>query len=358
MSRADDSWRDQLGLLRERADAVTAPKREWRAIAGEAHATVLAAAQLTAVGSARADHPVAGRDALALGIDAVTNYQGDPLRDELVAALERVSPDVYGNADLDEIVDRLNAMSDAQLDGLMNATQGSMLELQVEELLTSEALSWPEGAARFELADRNDAGVDGWFVDEQGEVMGQFQVKASETLDPAREHLGDYPGVDVIYADSHSASLADDAGLGQIRDTGVTHDQLLPTGADGQQSFVDAFSTSTAEGAIEVASALPLVTGALIGAELAWAKFRGEDMTAARHQATSRAVSSGVLWTVGSVTSAATGIGAAQFTIAVGGKTGQWALDRMTRELAPSMERLNQLRQVVAATREGASTTR
>lgn len=348
---ADRSPREQLRRLRAETDAAEVSTREWNMVVGDAHATALTATAIASAMAARTDGAAHGRDALALGVDALLTYEADPLRDQLREALRRVSPDTYASADLDNIAERLGAMSDVQLGGLMNSVQGTMLELQVDELLEAHAIEWPEDAASYELAGRNEQAVDGWFFDDEGQVLQPFQVKASESLGPAREHLREHPDVDLVYADSDSAELADVAGLDTVEDTGVSLRELLPNpfgeASDPSEDFVDEFMTSAVEGVTQVASQLPLITGALIGGELVWAKLRGGDMSVARSQAQSRGLSAATFWGAASAVSMATGLDSARLVIVVGGKSSQWALARVDAELAPSIGHIRQLRQVV-----------
>ena len=330
--------------------------REWDEVVLEAHSLTLLATAVASEGAARARGGAHGRDAVTLGADALLSYEADPMQEALTAALERYGPNAYSGLAPEEIVELLSSFNDAGLRNIMNAVQGTMLELRVEELLSSGAIDFPDGAIGYELAGRTERAVDGWFLDADGQPFLPFQIKASRSADPISQHLAENPDVDLVFANTEAADLAQQLGYDTVEDTGISLDELLPDawGAmpDAGDAFTDELVTTLSEQAAEVASQLPLITFALIGAELTWTRLRGGDMDAAKKKAGSRGITAAGLSAAGYAVSAATGFEYARLAIVVGGQTTGWVLSRMETELADTTVHLRQLQGVVTALQE------
>jgi len=123
--------------------------RDWDEVAQEAHGVTLLATAVTSEGAVRSDGGAHGRDAVALGADALLTYEADPLQEALAEALERYGPSVFGGRTPQEMAELLASMNDAGLRSIMNGVQGTMLELRVDELLSSGAIRFPDGAVDY-----------------------------------------------------------------------------------------------------------------------------------------------------------------------------------------------------------------
>lgn len=333
--------------------------REWDELVGEAHGLTLLATAVASEGAARAKGEAHGRDAVALGADTLLVYEADPLQEALAEALERYGPNIYTGLAPREMAELLRSFNDVGLRNIMNAVQGTMMELRVEELLDSGAITLPDGAVSYQLAGRTERAVDGWFLDGEGEQIVPFQVKASRSAEPIRRHLAEHPDVDLVFANTEAAELAGQLGFETVEDTGISLDELLPDawGAmpDAGEAFQDELVTTLGEHAAEFASELPLITFAMIGAELAWTRMRGGDMAAAKKRASSRGITAAGLSAAGYAVSAATGFQYARLVIVLGGQTTGWVMSRMEAELADTTAHLRQLQGVVTALQEPAT---
>lgn len=119
-----------------------------------------------------------------------------------------------------------------------------------------------------------------------------------------------------------------------------------------RKAFQDELVTTLGEQAAEVASQLPIIIFAMLGAELTWTRLRGRDMDAAMKKAASRGVTAVGLSAAGWTVSAATGFEYARPYIVLGGQMTGWVMTRMEAELTDKTTRLCQLEEVVTSLRE------
>jgi len=350
-----DEWRDQLAGLAEAIDLESVEAREWSEVVEEAHATVLAVQGLAALGRVR-EHSggdTYGRDAVLLGIDAIRNpitWVDEQGREAVLAALRRFGSNKYVELTLDEILERLEAMTAVQIRGLMNGVQGTLFELEVGQAFVDGAFPLPEDAASGVILDRNAAGLDGYFVDEESVVTEPFQIKATDSLGPIRRHLDANPDIDQLILTSEVAATAEAAGIDGVIDSGIELDGLMPRRADAFRQLIA--EGETADGALAqsvgVASEMiPLVTLAVASAEVAWSWARGGDLDEELRKFWPRATRATVISALAHGASVATGFEPARIAVIVGGQASVAAVGRIDRELAASIDHVRGCRRIL-----------
>ena len=245
-----------------------------------------------------------------------------------------------------EGVNRLEILSqydsEAALAGLRSTTRGTLMELEVESLIDSGEIDLPEGAVSFEAAGRNEPAADGWFLDDDGEIIQQMQIKASDDAAIILRHLREHPDVPDVYTTSEAADAAARRGLESVTDTGIENVELTEL-VDGGLSAAGAGEWLTAN--------VPLITLGLAAAEMARNLHKGMELAEAREVASQRvgvALSySALAWMV----AAFSGIEAARFGVVLTGEGSRWVVRRMGDELEPSIMRLQEQRAVLTSLR-------
>ena len=272
---------------------------------------------------------------------------GDQLR---AGQLHELDPTVAeALAELSERFDGVNRLDilaqydrEAALSGLHHATRGTVMELEVEKLIGDGDIELPEGATSFEPADRVEPGADGWFLDDDGDVVKQMQIKASDDAAIILRHLREHPDVPDVYTTSEAADAAARRGLHGVTDTGIDNSELVEL-VEGELSAVGAGEWLTAN--------VPLITLGLATAELARNLHKGMELAEAREVASRRAgvalSYSALAWMV----AAFSGVEAARLGVVLTGEGGRWLVRRMTHELEPSIMRVQEQRVVLSALR-------
>lgn len=314
------TWRDDLQRLHgERANQAEPPS-SWPEVTGRATAQKQAAGLVQALG---------------LTADQLRASRLHTLDPDLREALLELSQRFDG-------VNRLDVLAqydtEAALTGLRSATRGTLMELEVEQLLDDGAIELPDGAKAFEAADRNEPAVDGWFLDGDGDVIDEMQIKASEDAAIILRHLRGHPEVPEVYTTTEAAEAAAQRGLPDIHDTGVTNESLRET--------VDGGLSAASAGEVLMAN-VPLITLALAAAELARNLHRGMSLDEAGQIASSR---TGVALSYASLAwmlAVFTQIESLRLGVVLVGEGSRWVVGRLARELEPSITHVHEQRRVL-----------
>jgi len=356
------SWRRRLDALRASTGS-TQSRRAWDALVADAHASALAVAGTTAMGQSLSSQPLPARDAFFLGLDALvdtrvttaTGFVVDarPLQEGLLEALHRYGSNKWAGYSAKEVHDALVDMAPERVDKLMNGVQGTLLELRVAESFADGTFPMPDdlgGAVSGIIADRNAHALDGWLFNDAHEVVDSFQVKATDSLADIRQHLRDHADVETVFTTSTAAERASEAGLETVHDSGYELDDFMP---GDREAFIAEFDgwappewlATSMEWADPVADALPLITAAVMGAELAVRRMRGDPVHGTLRDIAPRAGRASAISVAGWGVATATGVGAGRLVVTVGALAGGRALHRVDEELASSVHNIRHLRQ-------------
>lgn len=314
------SYRETLNELHAHRTVSHATLPDWDDLAARARA-----------------HRQAGMLVHALGLtaDQLRAAQLHRLDPQVREALEELS-ERFGGLNRPEVL--ANYDTEAALEGLRHATRGTVMEHQVEQLFEAGEIELPDGAVRFEPAERMEPGVDGWFVDADGDVVQEMQIKASSEAAIILEHLRRYPEVTDVYSTTEAAQASARAGLGDVVDTGVANADLV--------DLVESDLSPTDAGDALLAN-VPVVTLGLATAEYVRNLHRGVPHDEARRIASGRTgvalTYSAIAWMVASFS----GIEVARFGVVAVGEGSRWVVRRLEHELEPSLERLHQQRKVL-----------
>ena len=199
------SYREALDELHGQRSPAPTKAVDWSAIATRAQA-----------------HKQAGMLVHGLGLtaDQLRAAQLHALDPEIREALLELSErfDGLSRPEVLELYD-----SEAALIGLHHATRGTLMEQQVEQLFEGGAIELPEGSVAFEAAGRGEPGVDGWFLDAEGDIVQEMQIKASSEAEIILSHLRQNPDVTHVYTTMEAAEAAAERGLADVVDTGVVN---------------------------------------------------------------------------------------------------------------------------------------
>lgn len=314
------SYAETLSELHSRRARASTETADWDQLASKARA-----------------HKQAGMLVHALGLTA------DQLR---ASQLHRLDPQV--RKALEELSGKFDGLNrprvlelydtDAALNGLRHETRGTVMEHQVEQLIEAGEIELPEGAVSYEAAERMEPGVDGWFLDAQGAVVQDMQIKASSEAEIILRHLQRYPDVTDVYTTSEAAEAAAGAGLSDVVDTGIKNRDLVDL-VEGDLSPADAGDFLLAN--------VPLVTLGIATAEYVRNLQRGVPHEEAIDIASGRTgvalTYSAIAWMVAFFS----GIEAARFGVLAVGEGGRWIVRRLDSELEPSIAHVREQRQVL-----------
>jgi len=322
------SWKAGLAALHCERTSAPEPVPDWQELAGRA------VAQKQAAGLAQA----LGLTADQLRASRLHTLDPD-LREALVALSERFDG-----------VNRLDVLAqydtEAALTGLRSATRGTLMELEVEQLFDDGAMEMPDGAEVFDAAGRNEPAVDGWFLDGDGDVVEQMQIKASDDAEIILRHLREHPDVPEVFTTTEAAEAAARHGLADIHDTGITNEALRET--------VDGGLSAASAGDVLMAN-VPLITLAVAAAELARNLHRGMPMDEARRIASRR---TGVALSYASVAwllAAFTQIETLRLGVVLVSEGSRLVVGRLSRELEPSISLVRDQQRVLGSLAEAAA---
>lgn len=316
------SWHERLDELHsERASSAESPPA-WSDVARRAHAQKQAGMLVHALG-------LTGDQLRAMQLHQL---DGD-VQDALVEIAERFDG-----------ADRLDVLSEhdteAALQGLHNEVRGTLMELEVEQLFEDGALELPDGATGFEAAERTEPGVDGWFVDGDGEVLEGMQIKASDDAAIILRHLREHPDVPEVYTTTEAADAAARHDLPDVTDTGILNEELRDTVA-GELSAVTAGEWLLAN--------VPVLTLGIAAVGLARNLHQGMPLEDARKIASKRAgvaISyAGIAWMLAAFTQ----IESLRLGVVLTGEGSRWVVRRISGELEPSIAHVQQQRAVLGS---------
>ncbi len=220
--------------------------------------------------------------------------------------------------------------------GVTNSIKGSLMEIRVDELIQSGELPLPEGAVDFELASRTAEGLDGYFFDDEGNLIQVMQIKASSSDFIIQEHLERFPEIESVYSTTEAATSASEHGLEGVIDTGISDEVLM---SDVGELFDS--SLTLGESIDEV---VPQLTLLFTGAELAWNLYKGLDKQEALQLAGKRAGKATGYSTAAWFVSHITGVESARLVLVIGGESYSWVVSRLDAEVAPSISHMTGLR--------------
>ena len=314
------SWRQELDELQEqRRDGAVRPS-SWSEIADQAEAQKQAGMLVHALGLT-ADQLRASR---------LHTLDAD-VRDALVELSEK-----FDGADRLDILAEYD--TEAALTALHHNTRGTLMELEVEQLFDHGDLELPDGAVTFDAAGRSEPRVDGWFMDADGDIVQEMQIKASDDAAIILRHLREHPEVPHVYTTTEAADAAARHDLPDITDTGITNEALRET-VEGELS-------AAAAGEVLLAN-VPLLTLGIAAAELARNLHRGMPLDEARRIASRR---TGVALSYASIAwliAAFTQIETLRFGVIVAGEGSRWVIRRLSQELEPSLVHIREQRRVL-----------
>lgn len=277
-------------------------------------------------------------DAAGLTVDMLRDMSIDSMSEDLEAAFAHFSPDGYGSS-FD--FDTLAHMPTETVDRLRHTVKGFALELQVEEAIHSGAIEMPEGATDFQLAPPGTPAVDGYFLDDNGNVIEAIQIKATGGHDYLADTLADNPDIP-IYANTEAAEAAAQHGLTDVTDTGIELGELMPESAD---ALVDEMTTSADELVDEF---FPQLTATLIAADVAWTWATGGDTDRAVARARRRGGNAIAINAAGTTISTLTGLEAARFGVVAVVTAGRFTASAIDARVTPGSERLGSYRSLVS----------
>jgi hypothetical protein len=213
------------------------------------------------------------------------------------------------------------------------------MELEVEALFESGDLDLPTGAVTFEAASRTEPGLDGWFLDENGDVVQTMQIKASGNAQIILRHLQEHPDIPDVYTTAEAAEAAASSGI-EVVDTGIENQELLELISDEL--------SATGAGDWLLAN-VPLIVLAIAALSYARNVRRGMDPVEARRLASARIgvalAYSALAWLIATFS----GIEAARFMVVLSGEGSRWVVVRLGHELEPSILHVRDLRKVLAS---------
>ena len=314
------SYREALHELHASQPSSQAVSADWDDLASKARA-----------------HRQAGMLVHGLGLtaDQLRASQLHRLDPQVREALEELS-ERFGGLNRPEVLEHYD--SEAALEGLRHATRGTVMEHQVEQLFEDGEIELPEGAFGFMPAERIEPGVDGWFVDAEGAVVQEMQIKASSEATIILEHLQRHPDVTAVYSTTEAAEAAAQAGIPDVIDTGIANADLV--------DLVEGELTAAAAGDILLAN-IPVITLGIATAEYVKNLHQGVPHEEAIRIASGRTgvalTYSAIAWMVASFS----GIEVARFGIIAVGEGSRWVVRRLEHELEPSIERLQAQRKVL-----------
>lgn len=109
----------------------------------------------------------------------------------------------------------INQLTSANSDAALMAANkaiGDTFELEVQDLIRRGELAVPEGTTSVELMGRTNEGFDFRFRNDNGDVLGLMNTKASSSHEIIARHFEAHPDVNYVYATSEAADSAARAG--------------------------------------------------------------------------------------------------------------------------------------------------
>ena len=339
-------WSAPFAALAREAAEDAGYERRWDELVDESSATLSALSGWDALRTMNATtRPIDAAVLASAGREESTSDAAKRHREEFLSAFGRANQGTDAGLDPDELADRVAAFNERQVHLLMNTVQVAVLELRVRESLADGTFDLPEHAVGGVIAERTLTGVDGYFYDENDEIVAPFHIEASASLGSPLSIADEDPDGSTVFA-TEGTVLGGPRRVASMLEVGS---ELIGLGCLEMDWFAGDVELDALEMAGGLASsALPVVAFAMLGAELAWAAVRGGDSDAKLDQLKGPATREAVLSTAAHAASAATGMESARLVLVAGSFAAKRASSRLDAETQHSVDQLRTIRGLVA----------
>ena len=337
-----EGWSATFAALASEAAEDAGYERRWNELVDESSATLTALSGWDALRAM--NEPNRSYDAVVLDSAMREEAMSDAAklrRADFLSVFSRVNQGVYAGLDPDELADRVAAFDKRQINLLMNAVQVAVLELRVRESLADGTFDLPEHAVGGVIAERTLTGLDGYFYDESDEIVAPFHIEAGDSSGSPRRNADEHPDEPTVFA-SQRAAVGRPWRMTTVLEAGTELTGLMRSESGGVAGEVEL------EAAEFVSSTLPVMSFAMLGAELAWARWSGGDSDAKLDQLKGRATREAVLSTAAYAASAVTGVESARLVLVGGTYAAKRASSRLEAETQHSVDQLQAIRGLVA----------
>ena len=344
--RSPEAGSATFAVLAREAAEDAGYERRWDELADESSATLSALSGWCALRTMHAT--TRPDDAAMLGSVALEESTSDVTmryREDFLNAFNRMNQGTHAGLDPDELVDRVAAFDQRQVQLLMNTVQAAVLELRVRESLADGTFELPEHAVGGVIAERDLTGLDGYFYDGNDEIIAPFRIKVSESSGSSRRNADEHSDEPAVSA-TQEAAAGGPWRITSVLEGGTELMGLMRSEAEWFAGDVELDAAEVASGL--ASSALPVMAFAMLGAELAWAAGTGGDSGAKLDRLKGRATREAVLSTAAYAASVVTGIESARLVLVGGTYAAKRTASRLDAETQHSVNQLQVIRGLVA----------
>ena len=161
-------------------------------------------------------------DSLVIGADFTGQYAfANSIADDVQQAYELAYPRL---SETKSLIEAINGMDDAQLQGLMVGIKGKLFELKYADYLNNGHL--PDGYSAHLAKSATNSGWDIAIVDDRGMVSQNLQLKATDSVDYICQAFEKYPHIDIVTTDEVYSHIAMQGFSEHVINSGID-DQVL-----------------------------------------------------------------------------------------------------------------------------------